>query len=289
MTRNIHAAARMILAALSFVLLGLACDNPANGKTGGDRVTGPVTMAKFNAIRVDREGSGGMTPAEIIAVMGFEGSRVVSVSSDFSTTLQMFFRESPRKFIYVGFNSDHRATSKSLRGIQVITLAKYQSIQTGAATGASLTDVNSIMGFDGLRSRYAVLTGNQTQYYWGAGSFHRVTVTFNAGGKAVKKSLSGGFPGMVTLAKYNRIAVGASISRASFPATVTGAGTSKTEVDRIMGFSGTHQRSRGGMLRTYRWAESAEKYIEVKFLVYGTSSKASSARASGLPGAVDKP
>ena len=56
MTRNIHAAARIILATLSFVLLGLGCDNPANGKTGGGRVTGSVTLAKFNAIRVDPQG-----------------------------------------------------------------------------------------------------------------------------------------------------------------------------------------------------------------------------------------
>ena len=196
----------------------------------------------------------------------------------------MYFRESPRKFIYVYFNSDDRASSKSLHGLQVITLAKYQSIQTGAATGALITEVNSIMGFSGTKSS-STSSGSSTDYYWSAGSFHRVTVTFNSAGKAVKKSLSGGFPGMVTLEKYNRIAVGASRSSTG---TVTGVGTSKTAVDRIMGFSGSWRRS-GNNSTTYRWAESAEKYIEVKFLGLGASSKASSARASGLPGAVDKP
>ena len=35
MTKNIHAAARMTLAAFGFVLLGSACDNPISGKRGG--------------------------------------------------------------------------------------------------------------------------------------------------------------------------------------------------------------------------------------------------------------
>ena len=223
-----------------------------------------------------------MTPAQVVDVMGFGGERFDSVQSDFSTSVTMYFRESPRKYITVYFNSDQRATSKYLNGLQVITLAKYRSIQTGAATGASLTDVNSIMGFSGIKSPGS---SSAADYFWFAGSFHSVTVTFNAGGRAIKKRLRGGFPGMVTLEKYNRIVVGASSNSTG---TVTGVGTSKPEVDRIMGFSG-NQQSSGNNTPTYRWAESAEKYIEVKFLGYGTSSKASSAKASGLPGAVDKP
>ena len=229
-----------------------------------------------------------MTIAEVIAVMGFEGNRVDGVSADFSVSSIIYFRESPKKFISVNFNNDQRATSKNLYGIQVITLAKYESIKIEAASGTSRIEVDSIMGFDGIQSRFRVLPGNQTEYYWRAGSFHTVTVRFNAADKAIRKSLSGGFPGMVTLEKYNRINVGASRTGSSF--TVTGPGTSQSAVNLIMGFSGI-QRSYNSttLISTVRWAESAEKYIEVKFLGLGASSKASSARASGLPGAVDKP
>ena len=212
-----------------------------------------------------------MTPAQVVDVMGFEGERLESVRSDFRTSVTLYFRESPRKYITVYFNSDHRATSKYLNGLQVITLAKYRSIQTGAATGALLTEVNSIMGFSGIKLPFS----SPVEYFWFAGSFHSVTVKFNAGGRAIKKSLRGGFPGMVTLEKYNRIVVGPS------------RGMNSSDIDRIMGFSGSSrpQRVPNTNTSTYRWAESAEKYIEVEFL----GGKASSAKASGLPGAAAKP
>ena len=223
-----------------------------------------------------------MTPAEVIKVMGFEGERLESVSSDFSVSITMIFRESARKRITVTFNENQRASSKRLDGIQLITLEKYQSIKIGAAEGSTRADVNRIMGFDGLPSTtLSIGSGGAalliTHYYWDAGSFHRVNVVFNASGRATSKSLRGGFPGMITLEKYNRIVVGRTT------------GLTRTEIDRIMGFEGSYSSDDvPANMRSYRWAESADTFVEVDFPISG-NGRAVAARASGVPGAKAKP
>ena len=275
MLRNIQPLTRMVLSGFAMVLLASGCENPAadNRGGGGGGSTGSVTLAKFNAIRVDRGGNTGMTPAEVIKVMGFEGERFESVS------LSIIFRESARKRITVSFNQNQRARSKGLVGIQLITLEKYQAIKTGAAEGSTRADVNRIMGFDGARTPGGITGGPSTSYFWGAGSFHQVTVSFdNAGGRAISKSLLGGFPGMITLEKYNRIVVGRT------------RGLNRTQVNQIMGFNGSYRRySSAAGLSTYRWAESADRFVEVDFSGAISFGRAVAARASGLPGARAKP
>ena len=274
MLRNIQPLTRMVLSGFAVVLLASGCENPAADNRGS---TGSVTLAKFNAIRVDRSGNTGMTPAEVIKVMGFEGERFETVSSDFSVSLMIVFRESARKRISVTFNENQRARSKGLEGIQLITLEKYQAIKTGAADGSTRADVNRIMGFDGLLLSSPTSIRPLTDYYWREGSFHYVRVTFNASGRAISKRLRGGFPGMITLAKYNRIVVGRTT------------GLTRTEIDGIMGFEGSWRRANSAALSvTYRWAESADRFVEVDILDVG-SRRAVAARASGLPGAKAKP
>lgn len=219
-----------------------------------------------------------MTPAEVIKVMGFEGERLESVSSDFSVSITMIFRESARKRISVIFNENQRASSKTLYGIQIITLEKYQAIKIGAAEGSTVADVNRIMGFDGDGSRG--LTGSSsTDYYWRQGRSHDVKVKFNnVSGRAISKRLRGGFPGMITLEKYNRIVVGRTT------------GLTQTEIDRIMGFEGIYffRYDAAAGLTKSRWAESADTFVEVDFPISG-NGRAVAARASGLPGAKAKP
>ena len=219
-----------------------------------------------------------MTPAEVIKVMGFEGERLETVSSDFSVSITMIFRESARKRITVIFNENQRARSKGLAGIQLITLEKYQAIKTGAAEGSTVADVNRIMGFDGARPPGAITGGPSMLYFWGAGSFHQVNVSFdNVSGRAISKSLQGGFPGMITLEKYNRIVVGRT------------RGLDPAEINRIMGFEGSWRRYNSAAgLSTYRWAESADRFVEVDY-PYAGPRRAVAARASGLPGAKAKP
>ena len=138
------------------------------------------------------------------------------------------------------------------------------------------------MGFDGLPSTTLHVDSSGASlsiahYYWDAGSSHRVKVVFNASGRATSKSLQGGFPGMITLDKYNRIVVGRTT------------GVSKTEIDRIMGFEGSYtSRNVATNTQSYRWAESADTFVEVDFLI-SNSDRAVAARASGLPGAKAKP
>ena len=221
-----------------------------------------------------------MTPAEVIKVMGFEGERLESVSSDFSVSITMIFRESARKYITVYFNENQRASSKGLEGIQLITLEKYQAIKTGAADGSTRADVNRIMGFDGARPPGAITGGPSTWYFWGAGSFHQVNVSFdNVSGRAISKSLLGGFPGMITLEKYNRIVLGRT------------RGLNRTQVNQIMGFNGSYRRynSATGLSETYRWAESTDRFVEVDFFSDAGPGRAVAARASGVPGAKAKP
>ena len=219
-----------------------------------------------------------MTPAEVIKVMGFEGERLESVSSDFSVSITMIFRESARKRITVNFNRNQRASSKTLYGIQIITLEKYQAIKTGAADGSTVADVNRIMGFDGDGS--GGLTGSSSaDYYWRQGGSHEVKVKFNnVSGRAISKHLRGGFPGMITLEKYNRIVVGRTT------------GLTYTEIDRIMGFEGAYfsRYDAAAGLATSRWAESADTFVEVDFPISG-NGRAVAARASGVPGAKAKP
>ena len=219
-----------------------------------------------------------MTPAEVIKLMGFEGERLEGVSSDFSVSITMIFRESARKYITVYFNQNQRARSKGLVGIQLITLEKYQAIKIGAAEGSTVADVNRIMGFDGARPPGAITGGPSMRYFWGAGSFHQVNVSFdNVSGRAISKSLRGGFPGMITLEKYNRIVVGRT------------RGLDPAEINRIMGFEGSWRRfNSADGLETYRWAESADRFVEVDYPNAGPR-RAVAARASGLPGAKAKP
>ena len=274
MLRNIQPLTRMVLSGFAVVLLASGCENPAADNRGS---TGSVTLAKFNAIRVDRSGNTGMTPAEVIKVMGFEGERFETVSSDFSVSLSIVFRESARKRISVTFNENQRARSKGLEGIQLITLEKYQAIKTGAADGSTRADVNRIMGFDGLLLSSPTSISPLTNYYWRKGSFHYVSVVFNVSGRAISKRLRGGFPGMITLAKYNRIVVGRTT------------GLTRTEIDGIMGFEGSWRRANSAALSiTYRWAESADRFVEVDILDVGPR-RAIAARASGVPGAKAKP
>lgn len=82
-----------------------------------------------------------MTPAEVIKVMGFEGERFETVSSSFSVSSRIYFRESARRHIVVYFNRNQRAYFKELYGIQVITLEKYQAIKTGAAEGSTRAEL----------------------------------------------------------------------------------------------------------------------------------------------------
>ena len=59
-----------------------------------------------------------------------------------------------------------------------------------------------------------------------------------------------------------------------------------TQVNQIMGFNGSYRRYNSAAgLSTYRWAESADRFVEVDILI----SRAVAARASGLPGAKAKP
>ena len=251
---------------------------PANGGGGGG-ITGSVTLAKFDAIRVDLIGDGGMTPAQVVDVMGFGGERLDSVRLDFSTSTVMYFRESPKKYIKVSFNRNQKAIYKNLYGIQVLSLAKYQSIKTGSKTGSSLAEVNSIMGFKGMRQP-AYTARKTTDYSWISGSARYVFIRFNANDKAVSKSLvDGGFPEMITLEKYNRIVVKSGTVR----------GMNLEDVNRIMGFRGPLQRRKSDprkIIYTHRWSGSAEKYIEVDFL---SGTEAIAVRASGVPGAQLKP
>ena len=276
MLRNIQPLTRMVLSGFAMVLLASGCENPAADNRGGG--TGSVTLAKFNAIRVDRSGNTGMTPAEVIKVMGFEGERLESVSSDYSVSLSIVFRESARKRITVYFNRNQRASSKTLYGIQIITLEKYQAIKTGAADGSTVADVNRIMGFDGDGSR-GITGSSSADYYWRQGGSHDVKVKFNnVSGRAISKHLRGGFPGMITLEKYNRIVVGRTT------------GLTYTEIDRIMGFEGAYfsRYDAAAGLTKSRWAESADTFVEVDFPISG-NGRAVAARASGLPGAKAKP
>ena len=56
-----------------------------------------------------------------------------------------------------------------------------------------------------------------------------------------------------------------------------------------MGFEGSWRRANSTALSvTYRWAESADRFVEVDILNVGPR-RAVAARASGLPGAKAKP
>lgn len=62
-----------------------------------------------------------------------------------------------------------------------------------------------------------------------------------------------------------------------------------TQVNQIMGFNGSYRRYNSAAgLSTYRWAESADRFVEVDILNVGPR-RAVAARASGLPGAKAKP
>ena len=82
---------------------------------------------------------------------------------------------------------------------------------------------------------------------------------------------------MITLEKYNRIVVGRTT------------GLTRTEIDRIMGFEGSYSSDDvPANMRSYRWAESADTFVEVDFPISG-NGRAVAARASGVPGAKAKP
>ena len=136
-----------------------------------------------------------MTPAEVIKVMGFEGERLESVSSDFSVSITMIFRESSRKRITVNFNRNQRASSKGLVGIQLITLEKYQAIKIGAAEGSTMADVNRIMGFEGSWRR-ANSTALSVTYRWAESADRFVEVDIlNVGPRRAVAARASGLPG----------------------------------------------------------------------------------------------
>ena len=138
-----------------------ACNNPAGGS---NPTTGTITLEKYNKITtVDSGGKGGMTTAQVVAIMGFDGERSETVFSG-RIIISHTFRESPTKWISVNFNKDDRATAKGLYGITFLTLEKYQAITVDAtAGGMTLDQVNAGLGIDGTVLNRA--TG-LTNYTW---------------------------------------------------------------------------------------------------------------------------
>ena len=269
MHRNTHVGMRLTLVALGALVVAVACDNPAGG---GKTTTGTVTLEKYNQITTaDSDGKGGMTTAQVVAIMGFDGERSETVFSG-RTIISHTFRESPTKWISVNFNKDDRATAKSLYGITFLTLEKYQAITVDAAAGGTTLDqVNASLGINGTAG---ISISGRTNYTWtqSANRFQNtVLVTFrDSDKKAVSKLLIGGLPGMLTKVKYDRIQVGAT-------------GSTPADINTIMGFQ-ADLHTQG--LTTQRWSESPDKYVEVVFNA-GTS-RATSAKPVGITDATAK-
>ena len=214
-----------------------------------------------------------MSTAQIVEVMGFDGERTESVFSG-RLIITHQFRESPTKYLVVNFNTDDRAIAKSLYGITFLTLEKYQAIAVDAtAGGTTLDQVNASFGINGT---VGITISGQTSYTWtqNANRFQNtLIVTFrDADKKAVGKFLIGGLPGMLTKAKYDRIAVGTS-------------GSTQTQINTIMGFQpDLHTQSS----TTQRWSESPDKYVEVVLTGTGRTDRATSAKPVGIADATAK-
>ena len=270
MNQSTRIGVRLALVILSIALLAGACDNPVGGE--GKTTTGTVTLEKYNQITTaDSDGKGGMSTAQIVEVMGFDGERSESVV--FGTLfITHTFRESPTKYLAVNFSKDDRATSKSLYGITFLTLEKYQAIEVDAtAGGTTLDQVNTSFGINGTAG---TTNSGLTNYEWlqSTNRFQNtVLVTFrDADKKAVGKLLIGGLPGMLTKAKYDQIQVGAS-------------GSTPAQINTIMGFlPDRHTQGR----TKQRWSESPDKYVEVVFNA-GTG-RATSATPVGIADATAK-
>ena len=269
MHRNTHVGMRLTLVALGALVVAGACENPAGG---GKTTTGTVTLEKYNQITTaDSDGKGGMTTAQIVEVMGFDGERTESVVSG-RLIISHVFRESPTKYIAINFSTDDRAIAKSLYGITFLTLEKYQAIAVDAtAGGTTLDQVNASFGINGT---VGISISGRTNYTWTQSTNrfqNTVLVTFrDADKKAVGKLLIGGLPGMLTKAKYDRIAVGTS-------------GSTPAQINAIMGFQADlHTQGR----TTQRWSESPDTYVEVVF--NAVTSRATSAKPVGIADATAK-
>ena len=222
---------------------------------------------------MDPEGNKGMTPAQVIEVIGFNGERLEDFSRINGLRLTYIFRESPKKYLYITFNRNERAITKNLYGFSVITLAKYRAVRTDTVNGSTLAEINAAVGFNGVKYSSGTASYPST-YLWSEFSpSSGFRVDFNTSGKAVSKRLDSGLPGILTLEKYNRIRVGST------------SGSTTNQVDEIMEWEGYGLRPYTGEVRNRRWAESPGKYIDIDF----RGGTAIAARAVGLPGAVTKP
>ena len=262
---------------------------PVTTRPGGGGTTGPIDIAKFNAITVDATGESGMTPAQVIEKVGFTGERFDKPTNTGRTSTYLF-RESPKKYIEVRFNQNEKAIDKVLYGIDFITLQKYQDVQVTLTGGTTLDQVNTSFGVTGVKTNSNSIT---TTYRWQQGSKNTVSILFfNSNNRAIRKTLTGGLPGILTKAKYDSIAVG----NLGTSGTGGGAGTPGTsptlaDVNDLIGFTGVLY-SVSSTTFTYRWVESLTRYVEVDFQRdrSGASSfRAAVKRAKGVPGVPDTP
>ena len=263
---------------------------PGGGGGGGPppTTTGPIDIAKFNAITVDATGEGGMTPAQVIEKVGFTGERFDKPTNTGGTSTYLF-RETPKKYIQVRFNKNEKAIDKTLYGIDFITLAKYQAVNVASTGGTTLDQVNTSFGVTGVK---ASSNSTVTTYRWQQGSKNTVSILFfNSNNKAFLKILTGGLPGILTKANYDRIVVG----NLGTPGSGGGAGTAGTsptvaQVNNLLEFTGEIRSSFFATTITYRWAESLTRYVEVDFQIDGTGTRRASAKRSrGVPGVPDTP
>ena len=260
------------------------------GGGGGGKSSTSITLAKFNAVIADPIGNTGMTPNQVSTAIGFSGTRSAKEGIETYT-----YQETPTKYIQVEFNKAGKAAKKALFGISFLTLDKYRKIFDSTArvypdgssdtggTPSTLDQINSILGVTGQKGKeFAGRFRRYTPYTWTQGGYadaeapeHRITVNFPKGDttKAYGKALEGAFPGMLNLAKYNRIVVGAEAS-------------SITDVFVSFEFLVGKKVSSDTATETHRWSESSTKYIEVVFSK--ASRVAISAKAAGIPGAEPK-
>lgn len=227
-----------------------------------------------------------MTPAQVIEKVGFTGERFDKPTNTGGTSTYLF-RESPKKYIQVTFNRNEKATDKVLYGIDFITLQKYQDVQvTLTGGGTTLEAVNTSFGVTGVKVNSNSIT---TTYRWQQGSKNTVSILFfNSNNRAIRKTLTGGLPGILTKAKYDRIVVG---NLGTPGAGTPGTSPTFTDVNDLIEFTGV-LHSLSSTTFTYRWAESLTRYVEVDFQRdrSGASSfRASAKRSKGVPGVPDTP
>ena len=294
MKRNKWVGSASALLAISAALIAVACDSPSGGGGGGKSSTS-ITLAKFNAVIADPIGNTGMTPNQVSTTIGFSGTR--SAKGEIETYT---YQETPTKYIQVEFNKAGKAAKKALFGISFLTLDKYREIFVTTArvypdgsfdtegTPSTLDQINSILGVTGQKGKEtAGRFRRYTPYTWTQGGYadaeapeHRITVNFSKGDttKAYGKALEGAFPGMLNLAKYNKVVVDVGGSGAE--------GSSRIDVFVSFEYLVDKKVSSDASTETYRWSESSTKYIEVVFSK--ASRVAISAKAAGIPGAEPK-